>query len=250
MNYDINCFTGHWPFAYLRHTGMAELIRVHTSAGIESGALASLDSIFYNDPSEGDEIMFPEAAAAGYKPVMSVNPRLPMTMHDIERLNPSAVRVYPAVHGYKLCDSCMMELADGLSAIGMPLLVSGRLSAVREAYLTVWHDPDPSDAADFIKANPKLRIALLSYDKSELFYPALSKAITDSGNVYYDVSWLRGVRVEELADKLTADRMLYGSLHPLMCLESTRLTVDKSGLTDVEKAKVFSENYMNFFTFT
>jgi len=244
--YDINCFYGHWPFRYLRHESLPELIRTHHNAGIAGGALGFLDSIFYNDPSEGDDKMMRIIPGSQYIPTPSINPKLPMVINDIERYAPKAVRVYPYMHGYKLTDECFAPIAEYLSAHGIRLLVNTRLYVSREAYFFLAPDPDMDDEAEFAKRYPDLKIAFLGHDRPELTHKKFSDTVRNSGNIVCDTSFVRMAPMDVIADSIGIENIVFGSSHPLLCLESTRLTLEKAGFGDDGTAAVFGGNYLRF----
>ena len=51
---DINCLLGNWPFRKIRKNKFEDLKAVHKRNEIDYGYVSSLNSIFYNDPFEGD----------------------------------------------------------------------------------------------------------------------------------------------------------------------------------------------------
>lgn len=245
--FDINCFYGHWPFRYLRHESLPELIRTHHAAGITGGALGFLDSIFYNDPSEGDDKMMKIIPGSQYIPTPCVNPKLPMVISDLERYAPKAVRVYPYMHGYKLTDECFAPIAEYLSEKSIRLLVSARLYVSREAYFFIAPDPDMDDEVEFIKRYPNLKIAFLGHDRPELMNVKFADAVKNSENIVCDTSFVRMTLMQNIADAIGIESIVFGSSHPLLCLESTRLTLEKAGFGDDGTNAVFSGNYLKFF---
>lgn len=244
MIYDINCFFGHWPFCYLRSATLPDLLRVHEKAGVCGGALGFLDSIFYNDPSEGDDLFLKMEIADSYVRTPCIHPKLPCVIDDLERYQPKAVRVYPTMHGYSLTDEVFAPIADYLVRHDIRLLVNARLYTSREAYFFIAPEPDTAAIATFVQKHPSLKIALLSHERSELL--ELSDMFRCAGNVVADTSFVRAIFYETLAEKIGIEHMVFGSCHPLICLESTRLTIEKSDWSTAEKDAVFCENYLRF----
>ena len=85
LNFDVNCLLGHWPFRKLYRNTYADLIRVHNENGIDCGLVSSLNSIFYNDPFEGDEELHKVIKGTGYRHILTVNPMLPAFTEDIRK---------------------------------------------------------------------------------------------------------------------------------------------------------------------
>lgn len=243
--YDINCFYGHWPFRFLRHQSLEELIRTHEKAGITGGAVGYLDSIFYQDPSEGDVQLFRELPEK-YIPTLCIDPKLPMALWDIERFRPRAVRVFPGMHGYRLTDGIFTPIAEYLQQNGIPLLVNVRLYVSREAHFFLPQEPDIADELEFLRRYPGLKTAFLGHDRSELTQMAEGLRQLKTADVLFDTAFVRAAKLEPIAEKLGAGRLVFGSCHPLLCLESVRLTIEKSALGEKEKQMIFSENFLRF----
>ena len=55
--FDCNDFIGEWPFRRFYHGGMEGLQKVWEQAGITAGAVSTLNSVFYNDPMEAEELL-------------------------------------------------------------------------------------------------------------------------------------------------------------------------------------------------
>ena len=245
--YDVNCLVGHWAFARLRHESFPELLKLHHAGGVIGGLVSCLDSIFYNDPSVGDEAFFRIAAGSPYIPVMTVNPQIPCWERDIDRFAPRAVRVYPTFHGYPLDDPELARLADCLAERRIPLLLTGWMLHPRETYL--FH-PAPADAAgtaSFLRAHPALTTLLLGYNAPELNHADLRAAILERDNVCFDIAFEHYMDPAVFVSTYGAMRMLYGSLTPLLCLESTRLTLEKIDIAESEREAIACGNFRRLF---
>ena len=70
-NIDINCLVGHWPYRKLYKNTFEEVQKIHKANGISSGYVSSLDSIFYNDPFEGDEDLHEILKGTSYHHVLT-----------------------------------------------------------------------------------------------------------------------------------------------------------------------------------
>ena len=241
--YDVNCFAGHWPFCFLRHQSIEEMIRIHRKAGIKGGAVGCLDSIFYKDPSEGDERFF-SRLPEGYLPTLCIDPKLPAALEDIERFKPKAIRVYPQIHGYKLTDPILAPVCTYLQSKDIPLLIHGRLFVSREAHLIVPPEPDITDTVAFLKRYTDMKVVLLGYEKNELLQ--LGDAVRGS-HALCDTSFVRSAEPERIAEAVGTEHLIFGSCHPLLCLESVKLTLEKANFSESEKKRIFSENYLKLF---
>jgi len=102
---------------------------------------------------------------------------------------------------------------------------------------------DLSPLADLVKAKPKPRLVVLNC------YPQLKfelQALAQAGEVYFDLSMVEGVGgVARLAERVSLERVLFGSHYPLFYFESALLKVQESSLSDVQQKKIFEENPRN-----
>ena len=55
---------------------------VHREHQISGGLVASLDSVFYNDPLEGDRVLYEQLAGTPYRLAVTINPLLPCFEQD------------------------------------------------------------------------------------------------------------------------------------------------------------------------
>ncbi|NLB45133.1 MAG: hypothetical protein GX821_08215, partial [Clostridiaceae bacterium] len=102
---DVNCLWGHWPFRHIPRARFADLVHDHADCGIRQGYIASLNSIFYVDPLEGEAELYEQVKGSAYRQVQTVNP-LHQACQDIqfgiEHYQIDGVRIYPGYHGYRL----------------------------------------------------------------------------------------------------------------------------------------------------
>ncbi len=247
MIYDINCYYGHFPFRRLRHESLSELYATHAANGIVGGAVSHLTSIFYADPSEGDDEMVAENLPYGYLPTPTVDPCLPCVTTDLDRYAPRAVRIFPTICGVDFASPVMNDLAAELVSRDIRLIVTARLYVSREAHLLVLPEPNVADILDFAARHPSLKLALCSFETSEIVGPGkIAEATRAFGNVVFDMSFVRGTRIERIVDAAGVDALVYGSSHPMLCTDSSRLTVEGADISNGEKARIFAKNYVEF----
>ena len=67
--------------------------------------------------------------------------------------------------------------------------------------------------------------------------------LASTGGVYFDISMVEGVGgIARLAQKVSIQRLLFGSNYPLFYFESALLKVSESGFTDNQSWAIFEEN--------
>lgn len=247
---DVNCLLGHWPFRKIYKNTFDHLKQVHKENDIAYGYVSSINSIFYNDPFEGDLELHDVIKDSPYKHVLTVNPVLPGFKDDIELgiklFGINGVRVYPGYHGYKLDNVHFSELCSALKYYNLPLFLSMRLEDERLDYIVRPSTLSMEDVGNFLSKNTDLRVLLLTFRNEELLQ--FKDALLSNPYVYYDTSGLKNnlFAVEKSIDAFGQDRMVYGSQHPLFCLKSTLLLVEKAELAESVKEKILYENAGKF----
>lgn len=243
---DINCLIGHWPFRKIRKNSFDDLKKAHAENGISSGYVSSIDSIFYNDPFEGDEELHEIIKGSGYHHVLTVNPALPEYTGDIEKgaklFDIKGVRIYPGYHGYGLDCQSIDRLCAILRDLRLPLFLTLRMEDERLDHIVRPAAIQTDDLAKFIKKYKENSIILLNIRFPELM--ALKDAINSNKNVFFDTCGLKDplFPVERLLEIFDAEKILYGSLYPLYCMKSSTLIVEKADIQEPVKEKIFYGN--------
>lgn len=243
---DVNCLIGHWPFRKISSCTFEDLKNVHSKNGISYGYVSSLNSIFYNDPFEGDEELHEIIGHTTYRHVLTINPMLPAFEDDIakglEKFQISGVRIYPGYHNYPLDCPEMKVLCSVLKRLGLPLFLTLRAEDERLNYLITPRPVNITEIQTFIEDQPDLTILLLNIRFHEII--AIKDAILHSGRVFVDTSGLKDYlfNIEKLTASIGDERIMYGSLHPLYCLESTLLQITMADIGQKSKDRILFEN--------
>jgi predicted TIM-barrel fold metal-dependent hydrolase len=246
MYTDVNALLGHWPFRKIRKNTLEDLRRVHRENGITGGFVASLNSIFYNDPFEGDEELHALIGGTEYKHVLTVNPTLPGWQRDIEdglsRFDIRGVRIYPTYHDYDLNDEPVAELCRELKRHGLPLFVTKRMEDERLDYLMKPKPLDVVSLGKFVSGQPDLDIIVLNIRFGEIV--SLKDTANELPRLYFDTCGLKDkvFVLEDLLKLIPAEKLVYGSQHPLYCLKSSFCIVDMVDIPEAAKKGIFAEN--------
>ncbi len=248
---DMNCLVGTWPFRKLRKNTMGDLAAAHRENGIVGGYVASLNSIFYNDPFEAEEDLHSALQGTPYHQVMGVNPLLPGYEKDIARgvreFGIRGVRIYPGYHEYTLDSGVVDGLFRVLEEYGLPLFISARMEDERLNYLFLPRQIGTEEIQRFLKRAPKrIGIVLLSMKTDELL--ACKEEILFHGNTCADISWLKYPFhcVPELARGIGKEKVVLGTMYPLLAMKSTCLMLEQSALTEQEKTDIYGANAAEF----
>ncbi len=246
MNTDVNALLGHWPFRKIRKQSLKDLMQAHKDNHIQCGYASSMNSIFYNDPFEGDLELHEWIRGTNYKHVLTVNPTLPGWEKDIEEgcrtFNIQGVRIYPGYHDYALCSDEVLQLCDILKRYELPLFVTVRLEDERLEYIVKSKPVDLNDVQQFVRMEQDLDIVLLNLRFHEVM--RMEKEMIELPRLYFDTSGLkdRVFVLEELLKSSPADKILYGSEYPLYAMKSTIELVQMAQIDEEVKRKIFKEN--------
>jgi predicted TIM-barrel fold metal-dependent hydrolase len=248
---DVNCLIGHWPFRKIYKNTFDDLIKVHEANNIFSGYIASLNSIFYNDPFEGDEELHEIIKDTQYHHVLTVNPALPGFIDDVQRginlFNIKGVRIYPGYHGYNLEDERLQALCRELVKVNLPLFLVLRMEDERLNYLISPRSIPMDEVIRFAQQNKDLNIILINIRLSEI--NGIMNVIANNENVYFDTCGLKDglFTINNLVSLIGDKKMLYGSLYPLYALKSTELLIEKAAISDESKENIFYNNVTAIF---
>lgn len=152
------------------------------------------------------------------------------------------IRLHPNYHGYDLKDPVFRELLHLATARRLIVEVAASMEDERtQNPLMRVPAVDLSPLAARVKQEPGSRVVVLNADAPHKLEPW--QTLAAAGDVYFDISMVEGVGgVARLAEKVSVQRVLFGSNFPLYYLESAWLKVRESGFTDTEKRSVLEEN--------
>lgn len=248
---DINCLIGHWPFRKLYKNTLEDLLKIHQINQITSGFVSSLNSIFYNDPFEGDEELHNIIKDTPYHHVLTVNPTLPGFIDDIGRgidlFQIKGVRIYPGYHNYNLQSEQLQILCRKLVELNLPLFLVLRMEDERLNYLNMPRPIPMDEVSQFIEKNKDLNVVIINIRLSEII--SIEKVIVNNKNVYLDTCGLKDglFTIDNLVALIGDSKILYGSLYPMYSLKSTVLLIEKSSISDKSKENIFYNNIAKIF---
>jgi predicted TIM-barrel fold metal-dependent hydrolase len=231
MIFDVSAFTGNWPFRRLSKPKLSDLLEAHKANGITGGLVSCLESVFYNDPEEGDRELA-QQLPKGYLLALSHNPMLPFALEDLRenRLNAAAVRLYPCYHKYRLSDSLPFCRKAGEN--GLVICIMAKMDDIRLDYLWLQTPPAVSEVMELAKAAPETRFILSGITLGEIYRNA--EALSKCPNLYFDLAFSGDLAFgyEKICSSLPIERLLFGTYFPLQCIESNCLAMETADIGD------------------
>lgn len=246
---DVNVNLSRWPFRRLPGDEPADLVRNLRKRGVTRAWAGSFDGIFHKDITSANARLVKDCKTVGQgllMPFGSINPKLPDWQSDLRRCREeykmAGIRLHPNYHGYDLKDPAFAELLKLAAAAGLIVQLAARVEDERTQHpLMRVKSVDLNPLPALVKDEPKLRLVVLNWAPSAQL-KQLSKMST-AGQVYFDISTQEGVGgVANLAEQVSAERVLFGSGYPWFIFESALLKVKESGLPDAQKKAILDEN--------
>ena len=248
MIIDTNVSLSRWPFRRLVGDETPDLVAGLRKRNVTQAWAGSFDGIFHKDISSVNSRLATECRTYGQGillPFGSVNPKLPDWQEDLRRCQEEhkmvGIRLHPNYHGYDLKDPAFEELLKLAVARGLIVQLALCMEDERTQHPLMRVPPvDVAPLPDLVKAEPKLRLEILNC------YPQLKSDLHElarAGNVCFDLSMVEGVGgVARLVDRVSLERVLFGSHYPLFYYESALLKMQESSFSDVQKKAIFEQN--------
>jgi predicted TIM-barrel fold metal-dependent hydrolase len=246
---DTNVNLSRWPFRRLSGDDPATLVARLRKHNVSQAWAGSFDGVFHKDIASANTRLAKDCDTHGQGillPFGSINPKLPDWQDDLRRCHEEhkmrGIRLHPNYHGYDLRDAAFAELLKLAASRGLIVQLALCMEDERTQHPLMRVAPvDLTPLADLVKAAPKLKLVVLNC------YPQIAPDQLDrlvpAGNVYFELSMLERVgAVARLIEKVTLDRVLFGSHSPFFYFESAELKVQESGLSDAQKRAVLEGN--------
>jgi len=246
---DVNVNLSRWPFRRLVGDEPADLVAGLRRREVTQAWTGTFDGIFHKDISSANARLAEDCHRHGAGlliPFGSINPKLPDWQEDLRRCHEAhkmpGIRLHPNYHGYDLKDRAFADVLHLSAArrLVVQLAVSMEDERTQPPLMRV-AAVDLAPLPDLLKSSPGARLVILNAD--HVHNLQLSEKLLSAGDVYFDISMVEGVGgVSHLAQKISIQRVLFGSNYPLYYFESAMLKVRESAFTEAGRQAVLEEN--------
>lgn len=214
---DFSGFTGPWPYWEIAHKTPEAILSLMDKYRIETLAICSTRSIFWDWRQGNEETLTLAAKYPGrFVAFISMSPIMPVPdllghLRDYKRRQAKGIRLYPQHHGYSLtASSGIAEILKAAQEMELPVVLSIRV-------IMNWGLPELALPAieETVSRYPKLQFVLsgINYDKTLWAYDLMGR----SPNTYLEISGLQEFRgVDNAVREVGAKRILFGSGSPLL----------------------------------
>jgi predicted TIM-barrel fold metal-dependent hydrolase len=219
---DTHVYVGHWPLRRLSTETPAALVALLRRANVTQAWAGAFDGLFHKDVHGANLRLVDMCRQAGDKfliPIGVVNPMLPDWEDDLRRCHASfkmpGVRLHPNYHGYTLEDPRFARLLELAAMRGLFVQLVARLHDQQHRHLTpsVSH-VDLRPLNQIVPRTRDLRMLIASSVPAEEV-PVPNK-LPNAASIYFDFLQARDEKaIPKLANRVTADRIVYGSAAPL-----------------------------------
>ena len=240
---DSCAFVGAWPFRRLGRNTVSDLSQSNRRLGIRGAVVSCLDSVFYNDPSQGDH------ALAGSLPdgclfAMTHNPMLPFAAHDVSVNSDHAdsLRLFPSIHGYSPDCAESVALCQAAASAGLWITVVYKMDDVRMDYLLRQRIPSFESVANLVRAVPEATFVLSGFGAENILENAA--AFQALPNLYADIVYSSKVifPVDALVRGVSPEKILFATHQCMLCPDIGVLTLDHSSVSPEIREKIADTN--------
>lgn len=245
VGFDANCFSGNWPFFYVRENSVKKLQQQHNEYGIDGGFLSSLEAIFYQDPYEAEVQLAEQIRGTNYHHAMIVNPTLPAWEADlircVENLHIRGIRLLPAYHGYTLQDDILDRVIALTEKYNLQLILTLRMHDDRTSWMLTPASIPMEDVKAFSNRCGSIKLLITHIRTHEI--AKLQNLGVCWQNIYVDTSGFKDGN-NPIQNAIDADylngHILYGSGAPLLEMYATILQLTYADCDKQLRDRIFT----------
>ena len=246
---DTNVNLSRWPFRRVRGDEPATLVAHLKRRGVEQAWAGSFDGLLHEDIAAVNERLAEDCRRHGkgfLVPFGSVNPALPDWEEDVRRCHEEhgmpGLRLHPNYHGYTLDDPRFERLLRMAAERKLLVQMAYKMEDERTQHPLLRVKPVDVEPLPKLLAKIRgLRFMIVNGLRSVYGDPMTTLAPVES--VYFEIAMLEGAGIlSRLSERISLDRVFFGSYSPLFTFESAQLKVREGGLGPVQEKRLLKEN--------
>jgi predicted TIM-barrel fold metal-dependent hydrolase len=249
---DTHVYVGRWPLRRLAGDTPTELATLLRRANVAQAWAGSFDGLFHKDIHGVNARLVETCRNDGdgmFLPIGAVNPLLPDWQEDLRRchetFNMRGIRLHPTYHGYTLDDPRFARLLELAANGGMFVqLVVGLTDGLRGFLQPKTSAVDIARIPKTVGSNRGVRLLLSNVRTATAGIAGAARA----GSIYVDVGHSSdGPQLKEYVDRVTADRVVYGSGAPLFAPATISKVLEQAKLAPRAAASISHANAKRLF---
>lgn len=250
MRIDVNAFVGAYPWRKVPGTAPAALRQAMDRAAIDEAWVTHLPSLFWRDPTEGNDWLYETARAdRRLRPVPVVHPLLAgweAVVGGAVNAGAPAIRCDPMYLGLDPAGGAMRVCAAACAAARIPLLLAVRLEDARQRHPHDVAGELPAAAVRaLIRSDPEVRLIVTHADRAFIEEVHFGSTPEEAARIWWDVCWVWGPPEDHLATLLATvgpARFLFGTGQPLRLPETSVAKLDLLDLAPPQRQAIEAEN--------
>jgi uncharacterized protein len=253
MRIDVNCFVGSYPFRKVPGTSPEALLVAMDRLAIDQAWVSHLPSVFWRDPSAGNEWLIQTCAVHGrLRPVPAVHPGLAGWETVVARASSSgapAVRCDPTFYGLDPDGTELKNLVGCCASERMTLMLAVRLEDGRQRHPNDRAPELPPWSVRTLVRNSPVRLLITHADRSFVEEVHFGSTPEESSRILWDICWLWGPPEDHLHTLLSTlghHRFVFGTGQPLRLPETSLAKLDLLDLTAEQRKAIESGNATAF----
>ena len=234
MHLDVNTLIGPFAFRDVPHPDPEVLLRVLAREGLAGAWVGHLPSVYWRDPTPGNEAL--REALAAHAPTLREVPCVRPDWPDWERTvrgaaerGVPAIRAYPPQWGLGPGDPRLASLAHSCAEHGLVLLLTVRFEDLRQRHpLDAAGDLPAATIRALVRANARAHVVVTAAGRDLIEETHWGLTPDERARLWWDISWIWGPPEDHLAHlfrTIGADRFLYGTHWPLRLTQTPRATL-------------------------
>ena len=244
---DANVSLGRWPYRRLPLDETSSLVSKLRKNGVSQAWAANLDAAFGKDLGAANAWLARECEKRGRNiliPIGSVNLALSNWQDEFQRCSSEhkmpGLRLYPNYHGYKLSDPSFAKLLSLATEHRMIVQIAVSMEDERTQPLSAQVPHVDVKPLLTLAKHSQPKVVLLNWQRGLKLETV--KELAGRG-VHFDIATLENVGgVANLAEQISAERVLFGSHAPLFYFESAQLKMKESVLDEQTARAISREN--------